>query len=61
MEYQIGDTVEYKTIMGRTRTVVVTDRGEEGGYPVFDGEMADGSTVWGWDESIISVTKGSRQ
>ncbi len=61
MNYQIGDMVEYKTIMGRTRTVVVTGTGEEGGYPVFDGEMSDGSTVWGYDEDIISVTKGDRQ
>ena len=50
MKCEIGDTITYKTIANRIRTVVITDFDEKNGSPIFDGDMADGSMVWGYEE-----------
>jgi hypothetical protein len=64
MDYSLGDTVTYRTIVGRLRSVVVTGRDVEEGSPVFDGylsgmENVPANQVWGYDDQIVSVMKGA--
>jgi len=59
MDYEVGDTIEYRTLGGSTRVCVVEYRDEDikDGYPGFDAIMADGDTVWGYDSDIVRVVK----
>lgn len=58
MDYKIGDTVTYRTFMGGTRTVTVTNREDDvkNGLPGFDGIIEEtGETVWGMDNQICII------
>jgi hypothetical protein len=65
MDYSLGDTVTYRTSMGALRSVVVVNRGEENGVPVFDGYLhgydcaRSSSWVWGYEDQIVSVMSGA--
>lgn len=61
MDYKVGDTIEYVTFGGGVRRVTVTQREADvkNGYPGFDGIMADGMTVWGYDDQIERVISRS--
>lgn len=57
MDYSIGDQIVYSPFGGGMRTVTVTDKEADikNGRPGFDGVMADGTTVWGYDDQILFV------
>lgn len=57
MEYNVGDTIVYRTFGGEARTVLVTEKEDDvkNGRPGFDGVTEDGVDVWGYDEQIVSV------
>ena len=56
MNYSIGDTISYETWGGVLRTGVVTGKYADvkNGLPGFDMTTVSGSTVWGYDEQIVS-------
>lgn len=56
MEYKVGDTISYETWGGVLRTGVVTGKYADvkNGLPGFDMTTVSGSTVWGYDEQIVS-------
>lgn len=65
MEYNIGDTVVYRTFGGDKRTVRVTFKSDDikNGRPGFDGVVVSSTAglpdtrVWGYDDQITEVKK----
>jgi len=55
-KYEVGDTITYATWGGALRTGVVTGKYADvkNGLPGFDMTTESGSTVWGYDDQIVS-------
>lgn len=62
MQYNIGDTIEYASMGGEQRRVVVDGRVDDvkHGEPGFSGLCADGTSVWGYDFQITRVIPATR-
>lgn len=63
VNYSVGDTIEYRTIIGSVRKVVVEERDPDikNGRPGFAGECiypgSDLGGCWGYDSDIIRVVE----
>lgn len=59
MRTKPGDVVVYEAFGGVRREIVVeqAEQDVKNGYPGFDGHMVNdpGSTVWGYDDQIVSI------
>jgi hypothetical protein len=62
IDYQIGDTVMYRTLTGSLRVCRVESREDniKNGLPGFSAVMADGMSVWGYDSDVIRVVKAAK-
>ena len=56
-KYRIGSVIKYSAFGGVIRVVTVTEKEADikNGYPGFSGDMADGQSVWGYNNQIIQV------
>jgi hypothetical protein len=52
-----GDRVVYRPFGGGLREGTIVDSSDDikNGYPGFDMDLDDGSTVWGYDDQIVTV------
>lgn len=63
VNYEVGDTIQYRTLIGSVRTVMVEARDPDikNGRPGFAGECtapdSDLGGCWGYDDQVIRVVK----
>lgn len=67
-DYEVGDTLEYRTFTGAIRKIVVTNSYDDvkNGQPGFDGTLVDPdpsgwNDVWGYDDQIVRVTRDAKK
>lgn len=65
VNYSVGDTIQYRTFEGGTRTVLVEAKDDDikngrpgfAGAQVIDGVVRGNMGCWGYDDQVIRVVK----